>query len=167
MTGGPGCDPVPVHAPTPEALPAIRRQLGMLPFGIEVAFSVIRDNRPLTITVAPAEKGKVEGSSAVLKRWGFTAKAINRFDTPNLHFYQPEGVFVFGVKKFSSAGRAGLLKDDIILKINNKEIKSLNDLLACYMDAAKNADVQRGSQMTVMRNGATLQLPLYFNEVKK
>ena len=156
-----------VTAETTEALPALYRRLGLIEFGTQVRFTIEREGRQLELVCAAAEKGKVEGEEVACENWGFTAKAINRFDTPNLHFYQPEGVFVFGVKKFSSAGRAGLLKDDIILKINNKEIKSLNDLLACYMDAAKNADVQRGSQMTVMRNGATLQLPLYFNEVKK
>lgn len=163
VTGGTGCDPVPVHAPTPEALPAIRRQLGMLPFGIEVAFSVIRDNRPLTITVAPAEKGKVEGSSAVLKRWGFTAKAINRFDTPQLHFYMPDGgLFVFGVDWSGIAGGT-LQEQDIILAVNGQPVRTLDELRQAYEAALQNIDRNNHVLLDVMRSGRNRQIVLQFS----
>ena len=118
----------------------------------------------MEILCAPVEKGKVEGDEVACRGWGFSAKTVNRFDTPELYFYRPQGVFVYGVDKFSPAGRAGLLQGDIICRINDREIKSLDDLLAAYNAAAGSAGEQRRSGISIMRNGVTLQLALYFND---
>ena len=153
-----------VTAETAEDLPAIYRQLGLAEFNKERRFTVVREGRKMEILCAPVEKGKVEGDEVACRGWGFSAKAVNRFDTPELYFYRPQGVFVYGVDKFSSAGRAGLLQGDIICRINDREIKSLDDLLAAYNAAAGSAGKQRRSGMSIMRNGVTLQLALYFND---
>ena len=153
-----------VTARTAEDLPAIYRQLGLTEFKKECRFTVLREGRQIDILCAPVEKGKVEGDEVACRGWGFSAKAINRFDTPELHFYQPEGAFVYGVEKFSPAGRAGLLQGDIICSINGKAVKSLADLLECYRAAEDNASAQRRSTMLIMRNGTSLRLALYFNK---
>lgn len=153
-----------VTAITAEDLPAIYRMLGLVEFGKDVTFRVKRDGSVFDIVCAAAEKGKVEGDEVACGGWGFTAKAINRFDTPNLHFYQPEGVFVFGVKQRSPAALAGLLKNDIILQVNERSITTLNDLLASYEAAEKRSGSDRRTRLTVMRNGFTLQLSVYFND---
>ena len=153
-----------VSARTGEDLPAIYRQLGLTEFKKECRFTVLREGRQIDILCAPVEKGKVEGDEVACRGWGFSAKAINRFDTPELHFYQPEGAFVYGVEKFSPAGRAGLLQGDIICSINGKAVKSLADLLECYRAAEDNAAAQRRSTMLIMRNGTSLRLALYFNK---
>ena len=119
---------------------------------------------PNTIMPTAAEKGKVEGDEVACRGWGFTAKAINRFDTPELYFYQPEGVFVFGVENFSPAARSGLYKGDIILKINDQVIRSLSDLAYAYDRAGQISGGSPRTRMTIMRNGVTLQLVLYFSK---
>ena len=124
-----------VTAVTAEELPAVYRELGLTEFGKKLKFTLLREGKTLTLECAAAEKGKVEGDEVACRGWGFTAKAINRFDTPELYFYQPEGVFVFGVEKFSPASRAGLYQGDIILQINGKIIKSPADLLDVYKQA--------------------------------
>ena len=151
-----------VNAATAEELPALYRLLGLTEFGKKVSFTIKRDGKTITLVCAAAEKGKVEGDEVACRGWGFTAKAINRFDTPELHFYQPRGVFVYGVEKFSSADRAGLYKGDIILRANGQRIESLNDLLNVYKQAEKAAGSSRRTRIEIMRNGITLQLALYF-----
>ena len=76
-----------VTARTAEDLPAIYRQLGLTEFKKECRFTVLREGRQIDILCAPVEKGKVEGDEVACRGWGFSAKAINRFDTPELHFY--------------------------------------------------------------------------------
>ena len=152
-----------VNAYTSEDLPAIYRQLGLTQFGKKLNFTIQRDGKNMTLQCAAAEKGKVEGDSVDCRGWGFTAKAINRFDTPDLYYYQPQGVFVYGVEKYSSAGRSGLYKGDIIVQINDQRINSLEELSAVYKQAAGDSANSRRSRMTIMRNGITLQLVLYFN----
>ena len=156
-----------VNAATAEELPALYRLLGLTEFGKKVEFTVKRDGRTMTLFCTAAEKGKVEGDAVACRGWGFTAKAINRFDTPELYFYQPAGVFVYGVEKFSPAGRAGIYKGDIILQINGKPVESLNELLNVYKAAEQSAGTDRRTRIQIMRNGITLQLALYFNNREK
>jgi S1-C subfamily serine protease len=113
---------------------------------------------------APNEKGKVEGEEVVCERWGFTAKTINRFDNPDLHFYRQQGVFVSGITPRSPATRGRLLKGDIITHVNQREITSLTDLESLYQQAEKRYDRDRRSVLTVMRNGTTLQLTVYMKD---
>ena len=154
----------PVTAVTAEDLPAIYRELGLMAFNKPVIFTVQREGKTWEITCAPTEKGKVEGDAAVCENWGFTAKAINRFDNPELYFYQPQGVFVFGIKKFSPAARAGLLKGDIIVKVDDRNIETLDELYDCYRQAARSKKYDRRSRFTILRNGATLLVPVNFSE---
>ena len=152
-----------VNAYTAEDLPAIYRLLGLTEFGSTLKFTVQRDGKNMVLECAAAEKGKVEGDEVACRGWGFTAKAINRFDTPELYYYKPQGVFVYGVDKFSSASRSGLYNGDIILQINGQDISSLSELSAAYKHAGEISESSRRSRMTIMRNGITLQLVLYFN----
>lgn len=154
----------PITVRTAEDLPEVYRMLGLMEFNKKVRFTIQREGIKKDIYCAPTEKGKVEGDAVACDNWGFTAKAINRFDNPELYFYQPQGVFVFGVKKFSPAARAGLLKGDIIVKIDDRSIKTLDELLKCYKFAARTSQHNRRSRLTILRNGATLLVPVNFSK---
>ncbi len=150
----------PVSAVNQEELPAIRRILGLLPFDEPVSFTVVRNDKTLTLSAAPRAKGRIEGDEVALSRWGFTAKAINRFDTPNLYFYQPEGVFVYGVENFGNAANARLMRNDIIQSIDGVPIKSLDELQRIYEEALRKLDTQTRVTISILRNGAPRQLVL-------
>ncbi len=149
-----------ITAETAEALPALYRKLGLMEFGKKVKFTVQREGHVFDIECAAAEKGKVEGDEVACEKWGFSAKAINRFDNPELHFYRPQGVFIFGIRPRTPAASSGLMKGDIVLKVNNKEIKNLADLLASYELARKKFVRSRRSVLTIMRNGVDVQIPI-------
>jgi S1-C subfamily serine protease len=161
-------DGKPVTVATDEAMPGFRRELGLLPFGEKVAFTVMRDGKRMTIETAPVAKGAVEGEENVCSRWGFTAKAINRFDSPNLYFYRNEGVYIFGTSRHGNAMRHGLRDNDIILSINGREIGTPGELNAAYRDAIANLETSSKATFAILRNGRKMQLVLdFYNDYDK
>lgn len=87
----------------------------------------------MAVTISPALRGKFEGEDLDLKRWNMTVKEISQYKNPTLHFYQPDGgVYIQGVRYEGNASDAGLNRNDIILKIGETEVKTLQDVKAAY-----------------------------------
>ncbi len=156
-------DGKPVTVMTREALPGFRRVLGLLPFDVPVEFTVVREDKELSIPITPTPKGEVEGGEISCPRWGLTAKAINRFDVPNLYFYCNDGVYIYGVSKFGNAGRAGLSAQDIILSVNDRPVQSLDELESAYREALDGIDRTAKVNLEIMRNGRTLRRIMDFS----
>lgn len=152
----------PVTALTQEDIPGINRLLGLLPKDAPATLTVLRGADTLTLAIVPRDKGRVEGEEKDFPRWDFTAKAVNQFDTPNLFFYREEGVFVFGTRQPGNADNAGLQRQDILLRIGAREIRTLDDLAAAH--AAAMDDLPRNHRLlfTVLRNGQQRQIVLDF-----
>ena len=144
-------------------MPELRRKLGMMPFDQEINFDVIRDNENITITVTPQPKGRVEGNELILERWGFTAKTINRFENPYLFFYSPNGIFIYGIDSSGNAAYSGLQNGDIIMEINHKPVKSLDELKAVYDDAVENINRKSNALFMIQRNGSIYYVALDFS----
>jgi len=157
-------DGKPVTVMTAEDMPALRRSLGLLPFDVPVVFTVERGGKTVEITAAPVAKGKVEGQELVLKRWGVTVKAINRFDNPNLYHYRPEGVYVFGLDYSGNARSSNLDNGDIILSINGKTISTIEDAQTAYDEALANIAKKSKAVISIMRNGLRRQTVLDFSK---
>lgn len=147
---------------TGENIPEFKRLLGLMPFDVPVKFEVMRGDEKLTINVAPIAKGKVEGDEIACSRWGLTAKAINRFDTPNLYYYREEGVYIFGVAMPGNAWRTNLRQNDIIVSIDDREVMTLEDLNDIYQKAVENVNENSKALFTVLRNGKRVQVVLDF-----
>ncbi|HUU69672.1 MAG TPA: trypsin-like peptidase domain-containing protein [Planctomycetota bacterium] len=147
---------------TEEDLPAIRRQLGLLPKYKPVAIELVRNDQPVTVELIPREKGDVEGAELDCPRWDFTVKVINQFDTPALYFYRKQGVFIYGVKRPGNAINAGLQQHDILLKINDKEVATLDDVKAIHKALLQKVDTEPRAVLSVMRNGLLRQFVLDF-----
>lgn len=156
------CNGIPVTVKNSEDMPDFQRQLGMLPFDQNVTFDVIRNNENISITLTPEPKGRVEGSELILKRWGFTAKTVNRFENPFLFFYAPEGVFIYGIDSNGNAADSELQNNDIILEINQQPIQSLDDLQEAYDEAIQNVNRKSMAVFMVMRNGSIYYVVLDF-----
>jgi serine protease Do len=146
-----------------EDLPAIRRLLGLLEKNKPATFEIQRDEKTLTLELTPREKGKVEGKEQDCPRWDMTVKAINQFDNEDLYFYRQEGVFVFGVKYPGNAGNAGLQEKDILLRIGEAEVKTLEDVKKAYDEAVKNLRQKHRIVVCVLRNGLMRQMVLDFS----
>ncbi len=151
-----------VTALTAERLPDVRRKLGLLDKGKPATLTLVRNGKTMTIKLTPTEKGKVEGEELDCPRWDFTLKTINRFDNKQLYFHQKVGVFVYGIKYPGNASNAGLNRNDILLKIGKKKVKTLDEVKAVHTDAIDNIKKGHRVLLTVLRNGVMRMVVLDF-----
>jgi len=153
----------PVIAMTEEDLPPLRREIGLLPKGVPARIELTRNDQAITVELTPRKKGKVEGEELDCPRWDFTVKAINQFDNPRLYFYKKEGVFVYGVKYPGNAAGCGLEREDIILEIDGKEVRTLDDVKSIHKAALSNIETKHRIVFTVLRDGLRRQIVLDFS----
>ena len=148
-----------------EDIPAIERHLGRLGFDEPCVFSLIRDGQPLTLTIAPTEKGRVEGEEFACERWGLTVKEINRFYNPDLTFFAPEGgLYVSGLNWDGNAENCGFREKDIVVAIDGKSVKTVAEAKAIYEESMKNLETRTKMPVTVSRNGRIATLVLDYTE---
>ncbi len=136
-----------------ENLPKIRAILGRLPTSQPTAFQLQRGGRPVAVNLTPREKGVVEGQDLDLKRWNLTVKAINEYNDPEMYYYDKEGVYVQGVQYPGNAQECGFHGNDIILKVDGKEVKSLKDVKELYDAILKDSGRKKRVPVEVLRNG--------------
>ena len=123
----------------------------------------LREGKPLTITLEPREKGKVEGEELDCPRWDLTVKQINQFDNPDLFFYRDKGVFIYGVKEPGNAAVAGLRPHDIIVKIDGKDVTTLDEVKAIHKASLEGLATKHRIVFSVLRNGLLRQIVLDFS----
>lgn len=138
----------PVKGINREDIPAINQMLADLEEGKAVPVKIRRGGKELTITMTPHQKGEVEGEDFDCRRWNMTVKAINKFSTPALHFFQAKGVYVLGVKYPGNAVNSQLHRSDILLKIAGKSITTLADLKKVYKEII--ADKKRKERVNIL-----------------
>jgi serine protease Do len=148
---------------TQEDLPAVRRQLGFLPKDQPAQLEFVRRGETRTVALTPRAKGKVEGDSLDCPRWDFTVRGINQFANPNLYFQRNEGVFIYGVKYPGNAAVAGLAPQDILLRIDGTEVRTLNDVRTLHSNAVSNVQTKHRALVNVLRNGELRQFVLDFS----
>lgn len=154
----------PVTAMFREDLPGIRRRLGMLPCGKSVRFDFVRGGETMRADVTPRYKGDVEGREAVLKRWGFTAKEINRFETPDLAFLMPEGgVYMSAVAWDGNADNSGFRQRDVVKAIDGRPVATLGELQAVYDESMARLGETTQISVDVMRKGRPVHLILNYS----
>jgi len=148
---------IPCNGITAEDLPAIRRRLALLPADAPASLRLLRGPETLEISATPVLKGKVQGEEVECERWGLTAKAINRFENPELHRQRPEGVFIFGVRSPGNAAAAGFQPNDIILEIEGSPIATLADLDAACLASLENLAQRKRVLVKLLRAGQVRQ----------
>ncbi len=153
----------PVTALTEEDLPAVRRAIGLLPKHEPVEVRLVRGDEALTFEVTPREKGDVEGEELDCPRWDLTVKQINQFGNPDLYFHRKEGVFIYGVKSPGNAQQSGLRSRDIILRIGDREVRTLEDVKRIHADAIARVETEHRNVFVVLRNGLMRQVVLDFS----
>ena len=90
---------------------------------------------------------------------GITPGTMTQQMAQQYRYSVSEGVFVYSVEPGSAAEKAGLQMGDVILKIDDKEIKDTSDLTA----AKKGYSAGDTATFTVYRGGETVQLELTFD----
>jgi serine protease Do len=149
-----------ISAVTDEDLPDVRRLLGSLPRSTPATFEIERGTTPMTLSITPREKGKVEGEEYACTRWDCTVKTINQFENPDLYFQRQTGVFVDGVKYPGNASSSGLQNQDILLKVDGKPVTTLAEMESVHHATVNNVDDHPRLVLTILRNGLMRQLVL-------
>ncbi len=156
-------DGVPVTAVFREEIPALNRSLALREWDAPVKFDYVRGGEMKSVEIVARSKGAVEGKEVEFRRWGFTAKDVNRFDTPDLAFFAPDGgVFVSSVSWDGNADNAGFVSRDIIRKWNGREVKSVAELQKLYDEAMANLDKTTQVGVDITRKGRTMHLILNY-----
>jgi len=116
------------------------RMIAALRVGSKVGVQIVRDGKEMTLPLVVAERkdGQAQDpGGAVKEQLDMTVKEV----TPEIARYiglpEKTGVIVTDVKAGGPAEEAGLQPRDIILKINNMEIKGLKDYQAALTAGEK------------------------------
>ncbi len=101
---------------------ALRAEVGSLPVGTKLELGLLRDGKPLTVTVELQQSSQDKVDSATI----YTG--IEGADLSNAVVNGQKGVRVDSVKPNSAAARIGLKKDDLILGVNQQPVTNLGEL---------------------------------------
>ncbi|MHC4645115.1 MAG: trypsin-like peptidase domain-containing protein [Planctomycetota bacterium] len=143
----------PVDGTYAEMLPAIWRSLADLQLDKQVDVKALRGGVEKTLMLRPEEKGKLEGDDFDCRRWGMTVKEINKYRDQRLYYMHGEGVYVQGVKYPGNAADAGLRGRDIIVKLDNDQVKTIGDVRRIYEVVIADQTREKKVMFEIMRSG--------------
>ncbi len=101
---------------------ALRAEVGSLPVGTKLQLGLLRDGKPVSVTVELQQSSKDKVQSATIYN------GIEGADLSNVESNGRKGVRVDSVKPNSAAARIGLKKGDMILGVNQQAVANLGEL---------------------------------------
>ncbi|MDX9971630.1 MAG: trypsin-like peptidase domain-containing protein [FCB group bacterium] len=122
----------PTDARYVEGLPAIRKAIADLPLGSEAILSVARGEEVAEVKVKTVLKSGADGNEVELPEWGFTVSEVTPLIARQAQLPGKTGVFISGAQVGSVAANARLQSGDIILKVDNIEVDSLETFRKRY-----------------------------------
>ncbi len=140
-----------------EDLPAIRWQLADLEPGQPYAVTIQRGDATHSLSLVPGEDESSLGDGLECDRWDATFQRITEDETPELHFWQPRGVYVLGVSFPGNAASSGLRSKDIVVRADHQAVATLDDLQAVYERVLAEDREKKRVLLQILRDG----LPRY------
>ena len=116
----------------PEQLPPIQNQIASAPVGAALKLTVKRGPQTVDYSVVTEKLESRVGEEWVLERWGLSVRKVSRTFARENQLEDTSGVLVIGVQPGFPADVAGLSRGDVITKINQREIDSLDALKAIH-----------------------------------
>ncbi|KNC92417.1 serine endoprotease DegP [Trabulsiella odontotermitis] len=99
---------------------ALRAQVGSMPVGSKVSLGLLRDGKPMTVSLELQQSSQTQVESSSIFSGIEGAEMSNKG--------QDKGVVVNAVKAASPAAQIGLKKGDIIVGANQQPVKNIADL---------------------------------------
>jgi serine protease Do len=114
----------------PEQLPPIQNMIASQPVGTALRLTVKRgaDIRDFTVVTEKLESSV--GEEWALEKWGLSVRKVTRAYVREFQLDSENGVIVIGVQRGFPAELAGLLRGDIITKVNQQPVTSLEVIRA-------------------------------------
>ena len=122
--------------------------------GSKVKVVVLRNGKEKTFTVTLGELKEQElaGEARIEKDLGLTVQEITPELRKHLNLDTENGVVVSGVEPGSPAAQAGIRRGDVILEVNQREVRGLDD----YRKALEGAKGKESVLFLVRRGAGTL-----------
>jgi len=140
-------------------LPAI---VGSTPINTEVDVIVMRGGEETTLQVTVGELNETADNSPSTKKSqsvaGLTLKPLNKAQMEESGIN--DGLLVESVESQSAAAKSGIQRGDILISINRKALKTVDDFRQAFSEAAKDKPMP----LLVARGNGRLYLPLTPNQ---
>ncbi|MSU48327.1 MAG: PDZ domain-containing protein [Opitutus sp.] len=116
----------------PEQLPPIQNLIASQPVGATLKFSVKRGAETREFAVVTEKLESRVGDEWALEKWGLSVRKVSRAYARENQLDDTTGVLVIGVQPGFPAEVAGVSRGDVITKINQQPIGSLELLRAAH-----------------------------------
>jgi serine protease Do len=138
----------------PEQLPPIQNRIASVPVGSVLKLTIKRGTQTTDYSVTTEKLESRVGEEWVFEKWGLSVRKVSRTFARENQLEDTTGVLVIGVQQGFPADVAGISRGDIITKINQRPMNTLEAMKAAYETyAAKPAPVlveaQRNHQVSL------------------
>jgi serine protease Do len=116
----------------PEQLPPIQNQIASQPVGATLTVVVKRGSEMRNFAVVTEKLESRVGEEWALEKWGLSVRKVSRAYARENQFDDTTGVVVIGVQPGFPADAAGITRGDVITKINQLPIISLDVIKAAH-----------------------------------
>jgi len=106
-------------------VPDLQKRVAAVAPGESITLTVVRDRKPLAVTVKAGEMPSEEAvvaADGTDESWGLTAESVGSEMADRLELPIPRGVIITDVVPDSPAGRAGLRPGDVVLDVNREPV---------------------------------------------
>jgi serine protease Do len=139
----------------PEELPPIQNMIASQPVGTPLTITYKRASKEAVATLVTARLESRMGEEWVSDTWGVGVRKISRAFARENQLHDDSGVLVIGVQRGFPAETAGLARGDIITKINENPVLSLDvvkavDSAYCLKPAPTLLEVQRERRVSLI-----------------
>lgn len=114
----------------PEQLPGIQNLIGSQPVGASLKLTVKRGGQNTDYTVVTEKLESRVGEEGAFEGWGLSVRKVSRSLAREIQLPDSSGVMVIGVQPGFPAEVAGVARGDIIVKINQQPVTSLDVIKA-------------------------------------
>ncbi|MFW6286740.1 MAG: trypsin-like peptidase domain-containing protein [Candidatus Sumerlaeota bacterium] len=114
-----------------EQMPDFYRMVVDQPVGTTLKLQILRDGKSMTRTLTTVDRGQAMGEQKEVGSWGITAMDLTRLMRQKLRTDIESGVVVTSINRGGPSGLAkpSLRPRDLILSVEDKEVKNLNELI--------------------------------------
>lgn len=125
-----------------EELPLFNEVVNEQTVGQKVLIVIIRDNREISLYIAPQKREYIRPKTVELKQWGITVRDISLLAAKEMKRDNQDGVLVTSVRPGGPCGEAkpAILYNAIIVSVGNSVVKNIGDLKDLTRELIKDKD---------------------------